>query len=75
MCKGLGPDSASDPGSGSGFEVGHGRWRQEEPHPTEPKAKGFSLRREGPGGPEQAGGAYRCGRGQHWPLKESGKAQ
>lgn len=30
---------------------------------------------EGPGGPEHAGGAYQSGWGQHWPLKESGKAQ
>lgn len=70
VCKGLGPDGTPEPGSESGSEVGHGRWRREEPRPAEPKAKGFSLRRKGPAGPEQAGGAYQCGQGQQWPLKE-----
>lgn len=59
VCRGLGLAGPSDPDSGSGFEIGCGGWKQEESHPAEPKAKGFSLRRKGPGWLEQAAGAYR----------------
>lgn len=55
VCRGLGPASTSDPGSGV-FEVGCGRWRQEESHPAAPKAEPCSVGKKGPGGPSRQEG-------------------